>query len=461
MKIIETITKYIEQSRYETLPREVIEKAKIILLDTLGVGLSGAKTKPGKIMIEVIKNLGGKKESTLIGDGSRVNCVQAGYVNSYLVDVMDFEETYVGLCHPNASVVPAALAVGESVKASGKEVIHSIVIGNEIATRIGLAIRPSKERTETGGSAYTWHCFGSVAAASKLLHLNQIQMMNAFGFTGSSTSLPTSITKWERPLHWVKNNFQRQTEAGILGALMARNGFTGPIQILDSDLGFWRMAGSDRCDYDQMKKGLGEEYEILKISLKPYPACRWIHGTLDAVFELLKENSVKYEEIDQIKVISVSELKKWFTDYHPKSLVDAEFSVPYTVAMLILGIKPGLGWFKEKTLEDPKVLSLAQKVRVESTPEEDEVFYRSTVQMASSAVEIIMKDGRSFHKRIEVEKEPLRGSPENSIDAIGKFKQCAREAGMKKDQAEKMIALIDRLDQLDSISALTKLLKIA
>lgn len=464
MEIIESIAKYIEESSYDSLSTEVIDKVKVILLDTLGVGLGGFKTKPGKIVVDVIKNLGGKRESTIIGDGTKVNCVHAGYANTYLVDIMDYEETYAGLCHPNASVVPSAMAVGERVKASGKDIMNAIVIGNEIAIRVGLAMHPSRERIETGASAYTWHCFGSAATACKLLHLKTKQIMNAFGFTGCSTALPTSITKWNRPLGWVKNNLQRQTDAGILGALMAQRGFAGPIDILESDLGFWRMAGSDRCDYNLMKDGLGEEYHILKASLKPYPACRWIHATLDAVSEIIKEKSFKSEEIDQIRVEAVSELK-WFVDYEPKSLVDAEFSVPYTVAMLILGYKPGLEWFKERTLKDPKVLSLAKKVLVESTPEVDKIFYdsteKSTVQMAGSTVDIVLKDGRRFSKYIDVAKVNLRGSPENPIDPIEKFRNCVLSAGIKPKQSEKIITAIDKLEGIDDIAKLTKLLKIS
>lgn len=156
------------KASYDDLPDQVIGKAKDIFLDTIGVGLSGSKTRPGKTVIDVIKGLGGNPQSTIIGDGSKVNCVQAGFVNTYLVGVMDYEDTYLGLCHPNASVVPSSIAVSECIKGSGKDVLNAIVVGNEVAIRIVLAILPSKEKTKQGGSAYTWHCFGSVASAWSL-----------------------------------------------------------------------------------------------------------------------------------------------------------------------------------------------------------------------------------------------------------------------------------------------------
>jgi len=376
------------------------------------------------------------------------------------VDVMDYEETYLGLCHPNASVVPATIAVGERMGASGKDVINALVVGNEVAIRVGLAMRPSEERTQQGGSAYTWHCFGSVASASKLMGLTAAETMNAFGFTGSSTALPTSICKWNRPLHWVKNNFQRQTDAGILGALMAQHGFMGPVDILDSDLGFWRMAGSDRYDMERTRKGLGKEYEILKVGFKKYPTCRWMHSTLDAVADIMKETFIKADEIDEIAVRTVSELRQWFVDYEPKSLIDAEFSIPYSVATLILGYEPGLEWFKEETLKDPEVLSLARRVRLKSTAGQDQIFYNSTVQMAGAEVEIMLKDGSLLRKSKNMETDDLTGSSENPIDIVEKFRCCAMSAGMEAAQAEDIVAVVEGLDELNDIADLTELFSI-
>jgi len=283
----ERIIDYVKNIRYKDLPSAVIDKAKIILLDTVGVGLAGAVTEPATILLTLIKEMKGKAQATLIRDGTKVNCIQAGFLNSYCMDIMDFGETFEGLGHPNACTVPAGLAVGEWNHCSGKDLILAIVVGNEISIRLGLAFRPSKERSEVI-SNYNWHSFGAAIAAAKLLGLNKKQLVNAIGITGSSTPVPTSNPRWERPLHWIKNNFALQTEAGIMGAIFAQKDFTGPHTMLDSDLGFWRMTGSDRCQRELMDRGLGDEFKILKIGFKSYPCCRWLHPTLDAVSRLME-----------------------------------------------------------------------------------------------------------------------------------------------------------------------------
>ena len=140
--------------------------------------------------------------------------------------------------------------------------------------------------------------------------------------------------------------------------------------------------------------------------------------------------------------------------------MDAEFSIPYAVAMIILGYKPGLDWFKEETLRDPNVLSVVRKVKVESTPKADETYYESSVQMASSAVEIVLEDGRHLNRSLDTEKDNLRGSPKNPIDVIEKFKSCVLSAGMKVNQAEELMDIVDNLERVQEISELTRLLKI-
>ena len=143
----------------------------------------------------------------------------------------------------------------------------SVVLGFEVSQRIGLAILPSPEVGKAVAVLFAFHSFGAGVAGGKIMRLSPLQMLNALGYTGAATPVPTWISKWESPLHWVKNDYGEQTQAGILGVLLSRKGFIGPQKVLDGDLGFWRMVGSDRCDHREMTKGLGESYEILRAEI--------------------------------------------------------------------------------------------------------------------------------------------------------------------------------------------------
>jgi 2-methylcitrate dehydratase PrpD len=451
MRPTDRIVAYVKNACYEDLPSAVIDKAKIILLDTIGVGLAGALTDPAMILLDLIKEMKGKPQATLIRDGTRVNCIQAGFYNSYCMDVMDFEETFEGLGHPNGSVIPAGLAIGEWAHCSGKDLIVAIIVGNEVSIRLGLAMRPSRKRSEVI-SNYNWHSFGAGITASKLLGLNEKQIMDAIAITGSSTPVATSNPRWERPLHWIKNNFALQTEAGIMGALFAQKGFTGPQPILDSDLGFWRMTGSDRCQKKLMDKGLGKKYKILKVGFKPYPCCRWLHPTLDAVAELMKEHHLDAGMIKKIRVATISELRNWFMDYEPETLVDVQFSLPYSVALIVHQIRPGLDWFKQETIRDRKIRDTARRVKVEASDSADRAYFKATGGPVTSRVEILTKNGEKMIKTANV----MRGDPDRPIDVFKKFEGTASSAGFTSRRIKRIVDLVHNLDKMENVSQLAR-----
>ena len=449
----EIIADYIVTAKYEELPDNVIQIAKDLLLDTIGCGLGGAKTKPGEIVINTVKELGGTPESTIFGEGSKVNCMLAGFVNAQLSDLLDYEDTLV--THPSAIIIPAALAVGERVKASGKELINAMVVGYEVSTRIVQAITPSKALSKEVAVTYGSWCFGASAVACKLLELDTPTTMNAFGYAGSHTPQPTWIVKWERPLHWAKNNFGGQTAAGILGALLAEKGFMAPKKILDSKLGFPKMIGSDRCDLRMMTAQLGTTYAILNASFKPYPACRWFHPTLDAVQLLMQEHQLTSEGIKQINANALPDTVEWLVDYKPTMLVDGEFSLPYVVAMVVLGV-PNTRWYAEEVLNDLKVLDMTNKVKVILSPEFDAWYDKNRGLLGE--VEILATDGKSYRKRVDRPK----GDPKNPLtrdELLTKFKDLAAYVNLEHDNITRIIEIIDRLENLEDITELTALLK--
>lgn len=452
MGATEIVADYIVRAHYDDLPPATTKIAKDLLLDTIGCGLGGANTTPGEILINTVKELGGTPESTIFGDGGKVNCVHAGYVNAQLSDLLDYEDSLV--THPSAIIIPAALAVGERVHASGKALLNAMVVGYEVSTRIVRAIIPSKTiRTDVAVVYGSW-CFGAAAVASKLLELDVPATMHAFGYAGSHTPQPTWIVKWERPLHWAKNNFGGQTAAGILGALLADKGFLAPQKILESRLGFPKMIGSDRCDVTMMTDQLGSTYEVLNTSFKPYPTCRWFHPSLDAVQQLMQEHRLTPDLIRQINAKALPDTVEWLVDYHPTMLVDAEFSLPYAVAMVVHRISP-TRWYAEEVLNDPNVLGMAKKVKVILSPEFDAWYDKHRGLLGD--VEIVTTDGNSYRKRIDCP----RGDPQNPMtrdDLLTKFTDLCAHVDLAKETSTQIIEIVDRLETLRDVTELTTLL---
>lgn len=174
MNYTRTLSEYAVKLRYEDLPKEVIEQAKLLTLHVLGVSLAGCRVTQGNEAIALSKDMGGeKKESTILGDGNKVSCVQAAFANSTLADVLDWEDcSWTG--HPSAGAIPAALAVGERVKASGKDYITSLVAGYEVYQRIAMAVQPTPEfYSKCGWGLTSWQIFAAAIPAAKLMKLDE------------------------------------------------------------------------------------------------------------------------------------------------------------------------------------------------------------------------------------------------------------------------------------------------
>jgi 2-methylcitrate dehydratase PrpD len=449
--ISKKIAEYINDMDFNCLPRSVVEKVRWILLDTIGCAVSGVSTPIGKSVIDCVTQLGGRETSTIIGSNLKTNCLLAGYTNAILSDALDYEET--SLCHPSATIVPAALAVGEMRDSSAKEVLLAIVIGYEIGERIGMAVYPSPVVRKERAVPFGYLAFGANASTSKLLGLKKSEIISSIGYAGSSTPLPTSIVKWERPLSWLKNNFGEQAAAGIMASMLAKNGFLAPMTMLESTLGFGHMIGSDRCDFDEAFSSLGTEYIILKDAFKPYPACRWLHSALDAVRELRKQHEFHSKDIKRIDVYSFSELANWFKDYNPQHLVDAEFSLPYTVALVAIGVPPGPEWYSQSMIRNPEVLILASKVNCIIDQESERKFFDSDLKSAN--VEIFLMNGQKISKRVDHPRGSL-DNPMSENELLYKFKTLTFKS-IDEHRLDEAIRLWEDLEEISSIRSFTRL----
>lgn len=446
-----------EATNMDDLPKPVVEKVKYLILDTVGVGIAGSETEPGQVLIQSIKELGGASESTLFGDGSKASCVQASYVNAFLADILDYEDTLPGLSHPSAVIIPSALAMAEKVKASGEDLIVSVTVGYEVSARIGRAVRPTRERASRTAVAYAWHGLGAAAAASKLQGLDRDHILDSLAYAASATPLPTWITGYGKPFHWIKNNFGGQAAAGMMGAVLARRGYICPRSILESERGFWLMVGSDRFDPEQMTRDLGREYVILETGFKPYAACRWIHTVLDALQSITLAHNIHADDVEEVVVhCSPETVALGFDDRKPQTIVDAEFSVPYAVAMVLLREKTGLYWYQKERLRDPKILSVAGKVRLVGDLES---FWMNQTHEIPAEVEVILRNGARYRRKEYVP----RGDPENPVSTEfleSKFLESLRQAGMSPRRSQELLSRLKKLEEASDVSDLGPLLGI-
>jgi len=454
----EKLSAYLSCAKFEDLPANVVAYAKKTICDTIACGLGGRKSREGDILLDMMKDLGGNQVATVIGDKTKLPLIQAAQVNCVLTNILDYDETVVKIGHMSTILVPVALAIGEHVRASGKDIINALVLGCELIMRLREAIEPSEEAFwktfERVGSGIH---LGATVVAGKLLGLDGGQMADALGLTGMVR--PTRVTMSDKTAkgmpRWMKITAGDIVIPGIQSAFLAQRGFQGDRSILDQGRGYEASVGSDRFDAGKLTANLGEKYGILRIGFKAYPACRHISATLDAVEAIVSGKGVNVDSIDRIIVKAQKFVAKGFSVYGPEHAIQAQFSIPYTVTMVLMGASPGPGWYAESMLKDPKIRELQQKVKVEEDPIIMENYYREN--RYSSRVEIITNDGKQFSKTIENPK----GDPKNPFteqDHIDKLTNMAVWSGLKRRQIDALNQTLANLENIDDISELTHLL---
>jgi 2-methylcitrate dehydratase PrpD len=446
MNITYDLAEFITRVKFDSLPRDVIKRAKHSILDWLGAALAGSQELPSMIIRRVVEKLGGNPESSVIGTSLKTSCINAALVNGVSGHVLELDDIHEeAIIHPAATVLPSALAVGEREDVDGKELITAIVIGYEVEIRIGIAVNPSHYNYwHTTGTIGT---FGAVVAAGKILNLDQRDMIHAFGIAGTMASgLIEVFGSMSKPL-----NVGKAAMNGVLAALLAKEGFTSSTKIFESERGYLR-ATSKELDLEKITKDLGKTFEIINNIFKIHASCGHTHAAIDAVLEIVKKYDVKPEDISEILVgtypIAVDVVGK---NYEPMTPYEAKFSLPYCVAVALIHKRVGLKEFSNERLNDPEIRALAKKVKIFIEPE------CMNVRLGCAKVIIHTKNGREYSAYIDAPK----GYPQNPLttqELEEKFKSLAFLV-LPEDRVMKVLEIINVLENVSNVGELMALLR--
>lgn len=439
------VADFILDTNFDKLPPEVITKAKLCVLDALGGAIAAHNTKSVGIMRGLICSMGGKEEATLFGLGLKAPLAGAALVNGIMSTVLDTDDgcfSSVGhLGHIGGCVIPAALAVGEREGSTGVEFLEAVVVGYETALRKGWMLRepePKKPPLTGGIGAY-----GAAVAAAKLLKLTRGKIINTLGICeahlpmpklgGVALPGPATAAMTKESMHWA-------TMTGVMAALLAQGGFTGPSSIYDNP------------NYDPSPLDtLGKEYLTMNVYFKPYCACRQIHSTLDIILEMVKKQALNPGDVVGITV-EVGKAASRFYNPRPVTVEQSEFSIPFLVGAALVDGKVGPEQVRESRLSDKAILKQADKVKVVFS-EAVEALYP---QKCGAIITVETKDG----KKHKMQRDIPRGEPEDPLshkEIKGKFREWATTV-MDKDRAEEVLACTNNLESLDNIGKLVDLL---
>jgi len=435
--------------RFAELSDAAIHEAKRYLLDSLGCALGGFQQHDVSIALEVLNETAGRGPATVIGTGRKMDVLSATLANALMVRCMDYNDIYwkQDPSHPS-DIIPAALSCCERAESGGEELIVGIVLGHEFECRLCEAAIPGIR--ERGWHHATLTAFVSPIVAGRMLHLNATAIQHAIGISASARCTLGAVTAGK--LTMMKNTVDPMAvQSGVLAALLADNGYTGPEHVLDGKEGLAHCFGPT-WNLDLLTDGLGRSWRITQCGMKFFPTEALTHAPISAVLELLEQHNLSPDQIARVHIRSLARAADILADptkYDPQSKETADHSLPYCIAAAIVDRQVTPAQFESEKIHDPKIREQLHKVEVVADPEIEKLF--PALQRVKVRIDTIA--GESFHKELDYPK----GDPRNPLsdrEIETKFKALADGVITKKRQAE----IIERVWNLEKETNLTSLM---
>ncbi len=440
-----TLARHVVSARYEDLSPGAREAAKKSLLDAIGVTLGASGLGEGCAAFAAMAiECEGRPESAILGYSAKAPAPMAAFANGSMAHALDFEDAFDGApVHPNAAVVPAALAVAQAIGGvSGKELLLAQAIGCDLVCRLGLSLTASLD-------SYGWYpppilsAFGAAAAAARLLQLTETQVLDAFSLVLCQATCSAELKySPQSVIRAVRDAFPAQ--AGVVSALLARRGVSGFVEPFEGKAGFFAMYARGNYDPAVLLRDLGSDFLGERVSFKPWPACRGTHAFIEGALKIAASHALDPAEIAEIHLAGAP-IHRMLSEpveqkRRPETAIEAKFSLPFTVSTALVHREVKLEHFFPHALADPRVLALTPKVFVAINPDAD---------IEGGATTIRTHAGTIFSASV---KHAL-GHPENPIGLealVRKFMECAGHAH-RSLKASSLEGIVDIVASFESV----------
>lgn len=435
--VTERIAEAITEVTYDQHPTQHMEKVRQMVVDALGNALLARDTPLGRGYIESSTLA---RNGTEIVGGGRASPVDAVFANAGLMNALDWDDTVEGGGHPGSSIIPTALFVGEREDATVPEFLNAVLLGYEVSVRVVIALQPTWERYDIVHGSGTRHAIGAAAAAAALADHDVETTQELLGFAAQLAPVPHAAKfGWsEQQLTWLKDNNARAATAAARATTLVDR-FTGPREVLDGEGGFWRMAGSDQCDWEVLGRPLCDPYMFGRVSIKPYPCCRWLHTAVEAA----SRAAVDIDEVESVRVETAERVAKNFM-LDPTNQVNAEFSLPFAVGQATAGLDT-FNWYTE---DGPAPSPSFEVTAVEGSKHTQRF---ADERVVSATVTVTSTDGTSVSETVD---QPLGTSDRPLKMARSREKLVAGFDRQAADGTTRADEVVETLSGDGSISAL-------
>lgn len=451
--ISHTLAAFAERLRFEDIPAEVVERAKLHVLDCLGIGLASSGYEFGQRTINALVGLAGEGPYPVLGTAIGLPLRDAILANGTLIHGLDFDDTHSGgVIHASASSVPVLLGVGQREKAGGREALAAYLVGVEAASRIGKAANNGFHQRGFHPTGLVG-IFGATLAAGRLSGMNAAQIAHAQGIALSMAAGSLEFLEdgaWTKRMHpgWAASS-------AVTACALAHGGFQGPQRAFEGRFGLFNayLGAQHAADLATCTAGLGETWEMLNVAMKPYPACHFNHAFADAALELRRGHAFAPEDVEsitariaagQVAVVCEPQVAK----QRPQNAYEAQFSVHYTIAAALVRGKFTLAELEDDALGDPRIHALMAKTGYEIDPQS------AFPRYYSGEVVVRLRDGRELRHR-EAQNRGSDARPLSAAEIVAKFlgnaervmgaarAECVADAVLGLDRANSLQGLLD------------------
>jgi 2-methylcitrate dehydratase PrpD len=452
------VAEFVVQTQFADIPPDVIELGKKSLLDGIGLALAGSKLQTADILETYMNSLlfnGGS--STVIGASNKLPPRFAAFVNGVAIHVEDFDDTQLAvakdrvyglLTHPTVPVLPAAFAVAETNRKSGKDLMLAYQLGVEVETKIAEAISP-RHYEDGFHSTGTCGVFGGTTACAKLRGFDAANVERAFAIAASQAGgLRENFGTMMKPFH-----AGHAAEIGVFSTDLAGLGWSGAEAILEAPRGFFHAFGGTYDPVVIMDR-LGKPWTFASpgVSIKPFPSGSLTHPGMTEMLRLIRTEHIKAADVDQVEVGTNHNLPNALIHHRPQDALQAKFSMEFCMAILLLDGKAGLTQFTDAVVNRPDVQRMIARVRSYVDPKAEAAGF----DKMTTIIKIHLKNGRMINGRADFGK----GSPANPMsyeEVAEKFYGCADFAGWPADKAKQIVETISTLESELDMRRLTAL----
>ena len=445
METVKKIAAFIEETRYESLPEDVVSTVKNALLDTLGVAIAGSVEPAGKIITGFVTKMGGNPVASVIGGKFCTSSPLAALANGTMGHALDYDDTGAGSQgHPSAPMLPAIFALAEETGASGSEIITAYAVGVEVWSKVSSCM-PSLHLKGWHPTA-VFGTLGAAAGAAKLLKLKTDQAAMAVGLAASEAAgLMQNFGTMTKPFH-----AGNAAQNGVVAAMLAGQGFTSDQDILEGQFGFPAVIYGGEVDISGIADDLGNPFALAAdgINVKKYPTCYRTHAAIDIMLDLVTKYDLKPEQIEKIECLVPYSTTKMLFHTNPGNKLEAKFSMNFVMAAALIDRRVGLDQVTDEKLNDPGIRDILGMAAMQAYdgPEDRPV-----------TVTVRLKDGNEYSDSA-MNPRGHAESPLSREDLLDKYTDCAKRV-LDDGAIERSIALLDQMEKLPDIKELMEIVR--